>query len=513
MKWTRREFCQAIGGLSVTSALPSIGDVTSNLRVGVLSDIHVTALNNAEWFEKALRRFDALKVDAVLIAGDLTTWSRRTEHEAVAQTWFKVFPGDRRSDGVKIDRLFVTGNHDVDGWAYGGYPYKTADEARVDSFFFHRQEYWRRLWHEEYRPIMVKTVKGYTFILRNWLSILGMEAKGHPIARGFEDEPNPLSNVMKSLGRSVLRGSKPFFYVQHDMIGDTVNAWWLIEGKRQPYGYRDDARQILNAYPNCLAFTGHSHMPLIDPQSIWQGEFTAVNCSSARGYAFTRPGRENGFADGDLRRTPPYEMAPFDNISVRESMVMDVFDDKIVLSRYDLTLDRPFETDWVIPLFEGRTVPVSGAARYSFLLRAKEDEAPQFPQGLYAEVSEVSNGLRRLRDAPKMDPESAHKQIIVKFPDSATSRTSGRAFDYSVSVELRNGDVISTVAERRVFAPDFCHPQWAKAGSCVCAFDAALIPKNRDIRICVRPYSPWGRPGKEIFSSRQSIGGYTFCKW
>lgn len=45
-----------------------------NLRVGILSDIHVTSDADASFFEKALRYFDARKVDAVLVTGDLFTW-------------------------------------------------------------------------------------------------------------------------------------------------------------------------------------------------------------------------------------------------------------------------------------------------------------------------------------------------------------------------------------------------------------------------------------------------------
>ena len=53
------------------------------MRIGILSDIHITPPHSGdEWFVKALRRFDAARADAVLIAGDLTTWSRRAEFEA-----------------------------------------------------------------------------------------------------------------------------------------------------------------------------------------------------------------------------------------------------------------------------------------------------------------------------------------------------------------------------------------------------------------------------------------------
>ena len=36
----------------------------------------------------------------------------------------------------------------------------------------------------------------------------------------------------------------------------------------------------LSAYPNAVAFSGHSHWTLNDERSIWQGAFTAVSVPS-----------------------------------------------------------------------------------------------------------------------------------------------------------------------------------------------------------------------------------------
>ena len=72
---TRREFCA--GSLAAVTApglgLSAFGAMGKpNLKVGVLSDIHIMKAADAVWFEKALRHFDAEKVDAVAITGDLT---------------------------------------------------------------------------------------------------------------------------------------------------------------------------------------------------------------------------------------------------------------------------------------------------------------------------------------------------------------------------------------------------------------------------------------------------------
>ena len=95
----------------------------------------------------------------------------------MAETWFRVFPDDCRSDGVKIERLFITGNHDVDGFAYPGAKYKSVSEAKEDGFFFHREEYWREFFHEDYKPVSVKTVKGYPFVLASPRTCRGMHSR------------------------------------------------------------------------------------------------------------------------------------------------------------------------------------------------------------------------------------------------------------------------------------------------------------------------------------------------
>ena len=71
----RRDFIKTAAAFGAAGPTLAQASAQPNLRVGILSDIHVTALSNADWFEKALRYFDERKVDAVLVTGDLTTWN------------------------------------------------------------------------------------------------------------------------------------------------------------------------------------------------------------------------------------------------------------------------------------------------------------------------------------------------------------------------------------------------------------------------------------------------------
>ena len=495
---TRRDFCKAtmaatiMGGMDVSGV--GIWNSTPNLRVGVLSDVHVDSDRPAANLERALRHFDRIKVDAVLIAGDLVTNGRRWEFERMVSVWRKVFPDDRRSDGVKVEKLFVTGNHDVDGWCYG--QVKTLEAAKECAFYFHRQEWWREFFGEDYRPVSVKEVYGYKFVLRHWLSICGTEGKrGLKIVDGFEDDPDVTGDF---LAAQDLRGSKPFFYVQHEPPRDTVNATWLTRGIR--WGDDGDvhaatATKMLSDYPNAIALCGHSHFSLTDEMSIWQGAFTAVNCSCLCGYVFTPPGRENGWNCDDFNRTPPFEMERLDIFAVNQGMVMDVYDDRIVFERREFRNGHKLGPDWIVPLGVGAPKP------YAFESRMREAIAPSFPEDATATVSEVfgygrdSGGRERAKEG--------HAQVRVAFP-SARSRngTSARGWDYAVRCELLAGDIVRTLVERCVFSPNSMMPEEDDNQLVVCAFARTELPKKlnagQKVRFVITPRTCWGKEGRPI---------------
>lgn len=59
--------------------------------------------------------------------------------------------------------------------------------------------------------------------------------------------------------------------MQHEHISNTVYGSSDFEGWGMP-----DFAEILKDYPQAVDFSGHSHYPINDPRSIWQGEYTAV---------------------------------------------------------------------------------------------------------------------------------------------------------------------------------------------------------------------------------------------
>lgn len=468
------------------------------LRVGILTDIHITPPETGdEWFVKALHRFDAAHVDAVLVPGDLTTWTRRFEFEAAIAAWRKVFPGDRRSDGGTVERLFISGNHDVDGFFYPDAKFQSREEAEHDSFFFHRDEWWREFFGESYEPVRVKTVKGYAFVLTNWWSRAASTYASNParfaLAAGVPAEENPApAFLVKALPQ--LPAGRPFFYVQHEPLAGTVC-------QHLPDAPLDETGGILSRYPNCIAITGHMHYPLTDERSIWQGPFTAVNASCARGFAFAFPGRENGHAVGDYNRVPPFEMDKFDIHAVRQGLTMDVFADRVVFERFDIASDLPLGENWVVPLGkDGATVPPPPATpKYSFAVRAASSRPPRFAPGAAVTVREIADGHRRNGRGNGPDPEP-RRQVIVSFPSIPATPTSSRGWDFSVVAEMRIKDMTQIVQEKRVYSPGFCMPEALDAAPVGCAFARDVFPNRRDVRFIVRPLDCWGNAGDPICS-------------
>ena len=171
----------AFGGCRMFSA--QAGTFTKgkpNVTFGVVSDVHVrlgstgtgfandhdtaTLIHTFEWFR-------AQGVDAVMIVGDIADKGLVDELQFVADAWFKVFPNDKAPDGRHVQRLFVYGNHDYEGFNYGGYAKKLwPDETERAKHVLRTDQKanWEKIFHEEYAPVMCWNVNGYTFVGAHW---------------------------------------------------------------------------------------------------------------------------------------------------------------------------------------------------------------------------------------------------------------------------------------------------------------------------------------------------------
>ncbi len=467
----RRQFLGGVTAFAGSFALGRSSDSAKmpmnkrRARLGVISDIHVVPDAEADAravFEHALRYFDEMKCDGVLVCGDLTEFGLTDELKLVGETWFKVFPDGKRSDGQKIEQLFIYGDHDMGGYMHKRVPAKDIPEKVIP--LTDPAAAWKAAFREEWEPVQVKTVKGYTFILAH-----------HPGDQVASNGGQRIPGMEDALKKHAVAGDAPFFYAQHRVIKGTAGGEWA-------WGQEDgDSRRALNAHPNAVAFCGHGHVQCLDETSIWQDEFTAVEVPSLR-YVTIRAGRENGRGGDDV---PSFKQPAVNTGGGKQGLLMDLFDDRLVIMRRDFVNDCEIAAPWVVPLSF-----VSSGKPYNHARRAKEEIAPEFPA-----TARIAVKRRKGRDRAGVE----HEVYDVLIPPVHASTTTPRAFDYEVTAQIANDDVVRIAKQKRVFSYNGHFPEKfdVKPFGCVFAMNELSAQAQR-IRFWVRPCGCFGAKGKAI---------------
>ena len=453
----RRQF---LGGLVALGAAGGCRGVLPgcrpNLRFGVVSDIHLTTPKSCRLLERSFRQFKRRGVDAVMIPGDLTDWGLRSSLVYLKRTWDKVFAG------TEVVPLFCTGNHDFEGWQYGD----MAAEMRANGYSesenivgLGMKACWESVFGEKYASVRVRTVKGYDFISGEY--------------RGYGE----LAKFMDANGGR-FAGTKPFFYFQHlPLKGTTVDSHrWADDGSVAP---------VLAKFPNCIAFTGHTHRPFLDERSIWQDAFTIVNVPSLS-YAGL-PGdqqHENGSGRRDGKATQTMPVVPVRrDLRGGQGYIVDVWDDAVVIERRDLEEDASDCPDWTIPL------PACTAGRpYAYATRENAEPVPEFPAGAKLELETRNTENRRGFWTIVLD---------CRFP-TAEVPSGSRVFDYEIRAVPQDG---SAPMVKYFYSP--AYPKLAKYEPVVQRFwfDVAELPQDRDYVVEVRARNCFGKCGRPLVSS------------
>lgn len=460
----RREFIQKTSLLAgaayldapaFAQALDTLGQ--PNLIIGVLSDIHIRDAQSADTFQHALEYFRSQKVDGVIMAGDLADWGLEPQLQVVADVWYRVFPDDKLPTGEHVEKLFIYGNHDMEGYTWG---HSDAETSKAQGIGLRPAEVWKTCFREEYSPIWLKTVKGYHFIGAHW------HTGNIPGLGEFLSEHE-----------SVLGTERPFFYIQHPHLRNTCNGPWA-------WGMDDGTTtKLFSRYPNAVCFSGHSHSPLNDERDLWQGAFTSIGTASLS-YLYPMPARENTYHD-DSPLKPPYQMPKMDCSDGRQGMVMRVWDNCLTFERREFVYDQLVADSWVLPW------PISRLKPLSFENRGKEAAIPQFAAGAKASVT-TSRGKDRYG--------TEQQQVTVHFPNVLTKDGGVRAFDYEVQVEYQWLDVIFVSGTKRVFSPKCYLGEAQDQGEVICVFGEGELPKDRPFRFAVRPCECFGGKGEPIYT-------------
>ena len=469
---SRREFLGvgvvAAGGMALGRALAA-GYGRRLLRFGVASDVHVSdvpgrAPDQLRYLEKTLRWFDRQGVEAVVFPGDLIDTGLISEYEKVADVWHKVFPSGRAADGRKVEHVIVTGNHEVAVWS-GRWKGISEEEQQRIRFDRHADETMRRLFSEPYEPVFMRRINGVAFVGAQYHST------------------GPRVEEFLAMHAAEIESDVPFFYVQHahpqmTCYGEEAREAW------------DDGRSVraLARFPNAVALSGHSHNPLTDDRSVWQGAFTSIGCGCLLGAGSLYHQYDNSLA-GYFREYATHRMARVHGTAEhndgRGVLLIDVFRERLVVRRWSPVFDEPLGSDWIVP------VPSAKGGLFDFARRRTDGNVPEFADGAKVSVSVDA------KSSKKVGPRLRGKQCVsVRFP--AAVGGGRRVFGYEV-VAVIDGKV---VARSRILSEGHgLTPSRMASVEEECLFGRDEFPAEANVAFTVTPHDCYGAVGKPLLST------------
>ena len=476
--------CAVVGPRRIFAAAPgAFTQGVPELAFGVLSDVHICLEKGGKklkksydttYLEKAFAWFRDNGADAVVIAGDMAHSGLVGELQAVADTWNRVFPGDKAPDGRHVERVFVFGNHDWSSPGRAKIVFADEAERKANYLSVDPKKHWADLFHEDWSPFQLHRVKGYDFVGCHWTNG-GCNGTREQFTKGLVDFYATLEGKLDP--------KKPFFHIQHPHPRGTVHG--AVWGQ-------DDAESVkaLSKYPNAVSFSGHSHTSLVDEKSVWQGAFTAFGTATLRdvGSSGLASGVEAGFENA---KTPAGKgaldalkvMGQYDRFETKQGQFVRVYADRLVVSRRDFVSDLALTDDLVMPL------PAAERKPFAFETRAASAKPPKFASG--AALAFAQTEAKR-RGAKKKD--AAVKCVEIVLPP-ADAEPSARGVRYVITATGADGKKLEVAFlhnayrfakdDRRTHAPSKCR----------IALDR--LPPG-EVTFEVRAYSCWDKASEPL---------------
>ena len=477
MELARRDFLKELGALAAIGAFGGTGRVfaapkgwvrpdNARLVFGLVSDTHLRGDMTGEklsspshYLRAAFKYFKEQGADAIVHCGDMADRGHIRELEFHAEIWRDVFGGVNRGP-VK---LFVAGNHDLEGFRYGlGRPH------RSDNIFPDPEEltkhllaedfatHWERIWGEKYERVWHKTVKGYHFFGRHW-----------------DVEESELATVLGEW-QGATKGAQPFFLLSHERsmeLGDS------------PLDLR-----------NAIGFFGHWHCSASNWNQIhfFPGySFPNIQVPSMSSYGGMGFGKDAYISSAPLEGA---EAVP----KGYQGLVVRIYDDFLAIERREFSEGGSLGPDWIMPLDRG-------TANHPF----SKDElkkvigVPQFRKGAKLEVASENSATPRLTPAGASASRTASGWgIRVRIP-LADGNPDSRVYAYEVEIGgARPQDTILRAVYAKGANMGIGHEP--DGGVTTLTIPMTELPPTRRPLFTVRPLSSLGTRGESI-SSRYAI--------
>jgi len=303
------------------------------LKVAVMGDIQGYPYPEDAGMRNLERALDVLapfRPDVVASVGDINDNGRNMD----AVRYFKARCDARLG---AIPHVACLGNHEICFVPEAERAVRTSERCQAD---------FNAVFGFAPGKVVSKTVGGCDFIALSFGSENGYSA----------DE---IASLKSALDEAAARNAgKPIFVLTHYHPYDTVNS-------SDSRAYDGGLRALLNGYPQVVNLSGHTHNPLQDPRSIWQGEFTAVDTST--------------LCYGCIDNDPPAAnqiscLLPYGHESVG-CLLVEVYEKRMVIRRFSVRDRCEIEpgAPWSFELPYDPARP-----KYDFASRRAATPAPEF---------------------------------------------------------------------------------------------------------------------------------------
>ena len=369
----RREF---VSGIVAAGAASFCGGCSRRLsgfarvRIGLISDTHVTGPESIAELSGAFSFLRELGVDAVVHCGDMTDFGYVAQLEAFAEAWKWAMP-------PSVELIPVLGNRDLTETNKISGEKRAADYGKL--LLSDPAGHVRRILGVELcGGVRAVSVKGLSIVCADW---------GHEAS---------LEKFMMS-DPALRDPSRPFLHVQHPHPGGTAESG---EG-----ACSDPAGCWLNMFPKAVAVSGHSHLPFTDPSAFIRREFTFVAAGSHY-----------------LSGGPPQK-------GIREVSVLEIDDNGVRVERFGLhnasraSLARRFDS-WPSDVSADGSFVLASWNVGGFVLGQGREQGGASPERAALMRSQLKNLNADILALAEYDPEfkmgaCAVGEIFGDFPHSA----------------------------------------------------------------------------------------------